>query len=474
MMSLFHIHNPVRFAREMLGIEPDAVQAELLNTKRSRVILNCRRQWGKSTMAAIRAVHQAAAQEEQTIVILSTTMRQSRELARRCAQLAKRLGAKVRTDGTNPRSMVFPNGSLILPLPAKADFVRGFTAHLVIVDEAARVSDEVLAAATPMLATTGGGLWLLSTPNGMGGMFAEVWHARATGKEDDWLRIEGKAGDGTGAEVTPDFYEREKQNKRAEEYAAEHEAAFTSTERSVFAEEQLERAFRPEVPAFDELAQTTLQFVRHRPLYYVGLDLAGVNDHAALVVLEYRPTPTGTRDPATYQFLYRRDLRVVLVEQFRRKTPYKEVVQRVARLCRHQHLAGHTQLLVEHNGPGVPVVQMLRDERLPVSLLAVTTTGGETAAPSATGWSVPKKEMVNVMEILLERGLLKVAAGLGQADLLRQELRQFEKRGKRGGAMQFGAGAGHDDLVMALGMACWWVWTNRRHQLLGPEAKPLD
>src|SRR4051812_23978677 len=39
------------FAREALGFEPDPLQAELLNRKRiRRLLLNCTRQWGKSTV----------------------------------------------------------------------------------------------------------------------------------------------------------------------------------------------------------------------------------------------------------------------------------------------------------------------------------------------------------------------------------------------------------------------------------------
>ena len=40
--------------------------------------------------------------------------------------------------------------------------------------------------------------------------------------------------------------------------------------------------------------------------------------------------------------------------------------------------------------------------------------------------------------------------------------------------MKYGAGAGHDDLVMALAMASWWAWTNRKGALTGPELKALD
>ena len=115
----------------------------------------------------------------------------------------------------------------------------------------------------------------------------------------------------------------QKRNKTAETYGAEHECEFTSTDRSVFSEEYLERAFCGKIPIFDELSRTDLQFVRHRPVYYIGLDLASMGDYAAFVMVEYRVTPTGTRDPATYQFLYRRQLRVVHVERFRKRRPIR-------------------------------------------------------------------------------------------------------------------------------------------------------
>ena len=473
MIPLIYKHDAVAFARELLAFEPDAAQAEILSTTSNRVILNCRRQWGKSSIAAIRAVHRAATQPNQTIVLISTTMRQSRELARKCLTFARKLDVVLTTDGTNARSIVFPNGSIILPLPAHPDYVRGFTADMVIMDEASRVKDEVFAAATPMLATTGGDFWMLSTPNGRQGMFYEVWSG--TDRADDrWLRIEGKASDRTGAKVSPNFFAVERRQKTSEAFDAEHECQFTSTDRSVFSMEALERAFCEGIPVFDELVRSSLEFVKHRPVYYIGLDLAGIGDYAALVIVEYKVTPTGTRDPATYQFLYRRQLRVVHIERFRKGTPYAEIVRRVAKICRHPHLEGHTQLVVEHNGPGVPVVQMLRDEKLPVSVVALTTTGGQQATVNGSLRTVPKKEIVSVLEILFEKGILKIAADLPQADLLREELRQFERRSSRGGQVKYGAASGHDDLVMSLGFACWWAWSNRRHLLQGPELVAMD
>src|SRR5690242_42467 len=46
------------FAREALGFEPDPLQAELLGrTRIRRLLLNCTRQWGKSTVTAVLALY---------------------------------------------------------------------------------------------------------------------------------------------------------------------------------------------------------------------------------------------------------------------------------------------------------------------------------------------------------------------------------------------------------------------------------
>jgi hypothetical protein len=51
-MDLVYAWNPAHFATERLGLTPDHIQAELLNGTVKRGLLNCSRQWGKSTISA--------------------------------------------------------------------------------------------------------------------------------------------------------------------------------------------------------------------------------------------------------------------------------------------------------------------------------------------------------------------------------------------------------------------------------------
>ena len=279
-------NNSAAFARQLLDFEPDANQAKLLSTKAQYVMVNCHRQWGKTTMTAMRAVHWAMSKPGQQIAVVSASLRQSMALANKCREFAHQLHLTLRVEAANQGSIVFPNGSVIRPLPAHRDRVRGFTAHFLIMDEAACISDEVYSAATPMLAATNGALWLLSTPQGPRGFFYDEWVAKQSSTTRDWLKISASAE--SSGRVTASFLNGERKRKTAEQFANEFECTFASPHRNVFEEEWLVRSFVGDIPVFDECSRVDLRYAKHRPMFYIGLDLGKYRDHAALVLLEYR------------------------------------------------------------------------------------------------------------------------------------------------------------------------------------------
>jgi hypothetical protein len=71
--------DPVLFARD-LGINPDPVQERLLTSTSNRILVNCCRQWGKSSLTAIISLHAALYNAPAMIVIVSPSMQQSVEL----------------------------------------------------------------------------------------------------------------------------------------------------------------------------------------------------------------------------------------------------------------------------------------------------------------------------------------------------------------------------------------------------------
>ena len=102
---------------ERLGFPADAMQARVLRTASKRGLLNCTRQWGKSTVTAAKAVHQAYDEAGSLTLVVSPSARQSGEFVRKAAGFARRLGIRPKGDGDNEISLVLPNGSRIVGLP---------------------------------------------------------------------------------------------------------------------------------------------------------------------------------------------------------------------------------------------------------------------------------------------------------------------------------------------------------------------
>ena len=116
-MPVLQLQSAGEWVRAKLGFDPDATQGRLLDTRSKRVLLNCTRQWGKSTTTAAKAVHHAYTQPESLTLVVSPSARQSGEFVRKAEEFVSRMGIKVRGDGTNEISIAFPNQSRIVGLP---------------------------------------------------------------------------------------------------------------------------------------------------------------------------------------------------------------------------------------------------------------------------------------------------------------------------------------------------------------------
>src|SRR5437763_6893741 len=116
----------VAFARTRLGFEPDPTQARVLDHTIRRGMLNCTRQWGKSTVMAIKALYQAYYFPGTLTLVLSPSERQSGMLVNKIRRMARKLGLETKKDGLNKVSMVFPNESRIVGLPESESKIPGF------------------------------------------------------------------------------------------------------------------------------------------------------------------------------------------------------------------------------------------------------------------------------------------------------------------------------------------------------------
>ena len=109
-------------------------------------------------------------------------------------------------------------------------------------------------------------------------------------------------------------------------------------------------------------------------------------------------------------------------------------------------------LVVDATGVGRAVL----DHMAELNPVAVTITGGRLTSYDGRMWRVPKKALLRPLVAATESGRLKVAKGLREAEALQRELAAFQRRiTERGNAAFEGVGE-HDDLVIAVALACWW------------------
>src|SRR3954453_18673524 len=113
-MTVWRMADPVVFAREQLGFEPDEKQAMVLNPSIRRGLLNCTRQWGKSTVMAVKALHVACMQAGSNIVVLSPTEAQAGVFFEVVREFLATLEIPPCGDGVHRHSVRLPNGSRIV------------------------------------------------------------------------------------------------------------------------------------------------------------------------------------------------------------------------------------------------------------------------------------------------------------------------------------------------------------------------
>jgi hypothetical protein len=193
-------------------------------------------------------------------------------------------------------------------------------------------------------------------------------------------------------------------------------------------------------------------------MFHLGLDLGQRRDYSAIVVGEHVP------QRRAYQGELFGWLAVRHVERAPLGTPYPRVVERVREIVQCGEVSGDCVVTVDGTGVGAPVVEMLRGAGLGCGIKAVVITGGEKehamAGMGGETWSVPKRDLMAGVQVMLEEGELRIAKGLRNTGALVRELldvRASYGRGGGGGRLRLGAdGHGeHDDLVIALALACW-------------------
>ena len=225
-----------RYAKSV-GVVPDAEQKRVLTWFGRRLLLNCTRQWGKSTTIALRSAFRAAYYPYSLILCVAPGLRQSSLLAAKIKGFLDLAPDGPKRLDDNATSCKLANGSMVVALPGDPHTVRGFSApDAVNIDEGAFVLDPLFAAVVPMLIVSSGELVVLSTPNGKRGYYYEQWENGG----DDWDRIAVPAS--KCPRINPAELERERRTLPHWIYRQEYCCEFVETLDAVFRSDDIARA----------------------------------------------------------------------------------------------------------------------------------------------------------------------------------------------------------------------------------------
>jgi Terminase large subunit, T4likevirus-type, N-terminal len=211
-------------------------QRTYLRETRPAVVLKGR-QVGASLSAAALAIHTARYSPPSNTVIVSPSLKQSAEILGRARTGLRHLGVPLEQDTASMLRLA--NGSRIVSLPGTAKSVRGWSARLLILDEAAFIEHATFVAARALVAT-GGRLLVQSTPAGEYGDFHEI----VTGDDPEWARFTVRSDE--VATIAPEFLEAERRALTPDAFSREYECRFGKVGASLFTAERLAALILPD------------------------------------------------------------------------------------------------------------------------------------------------------------------------------------------------------------------------------------
>ena len=234
------------WATTQFNFQPDPIQSEILNHPAHRLILLCTRQFGKTQITALKALHFALTHPGALVVVASPCERRSAEWLLRVVHLLRILGLPHRRDGIHQFSAVLPNHARLIGLPGVVDTNRGYPAHLLIFEEAAVVPDPLWKSLTPSLVATQGQLWLISSAGAQFGFFYEQWNE----EQIPWTRFRVTADQ--CPRIAPESLAEQRIFLGESDFNREFLCEFSSDGPQVIPLELLTRAFDSSISAFNQ------------------------------------------------------------------------------------------------------------------------------------------------------------------------------------------------------------------------------
>jgi phage terminase large subunit-like protein len=353
------------------------------------------RRWGKTVLGG--AISLATASQGGSVAWIVPTYKNGRSLWRFAENAVASLRkAKLATVNRTERTIEFANGGVFgIHSADNEDSVRGENFNLVILDEAARISETAWTSAIqPTLADLDGDAILISTPRGRNwfwqeyqrgitdGVYQKSWTAPSRANPNKRIQEAAERAKGRVNELT---------------YRQEWLGEFVDAEGLVFRRVQEAAVLTPQEP------QAGRQYV-------AGVDVAASVDYTVVTVM----------DAESKEQVY--------MDRFNR-VDYPVLIDRLESVYHRYHL---TSMVVESNSIGRPVIDELVSRGL--NIVPFTTT------------SATKQGIIQNLQSAFENGLIRVL----DEPVLIGELLSFEAKRNASGSFSYSAPDGmHDDCLLA-------------------------
>lgn len=155
-------------------------------------IIGKSRQMGISTLTAGYALHSMLFTDDFKVLVIATTQEVAKNLVQKVQLmfelLPQFLKQGVSIINNNKTSLTLSNGSSIKAVSSSPDAARSEALSLLIIDEMAFIESAVeIWTSSQMTLATGGRAILLSTPNGQGNLFHQLWQQAEEGRVPEGL-----------------------------------------------------------------------------------------------------------------------------------------------------------------------------------------------------------------------------------------------------------------------------------------------
>ena len=194
---------------------------------------------------------------------------------------------------------------------------------------------------------------------------------------------------------------------------------------------------------------------KHGRDFILGVDLGQARDYTAICILERFEELTGEAEKGRWVTRVRYEM--PHLERPPLGTSYPQIIERLKGVLSQLPVHERVNSLVDWTGCGRPVVDLMRAEKLTVIPVTITFSG-TVSGGRLFGYTVPKRQLVSNLAILLQSDRLKIARTLPEAPAMIEELQNFKIKFTRAGNETYEAWreSDHDDLVLAAAMAAWF------------------